>query len=357
MRTLCLALIARLAQPLSLSELRRVAFVSDALERTADGLRCARPFAGTALAAKRSACLAATSWEGPPDGVERDAWAGCSCRERLAVKLARAWRDGGAEALPPRARAAALPVHWSPEALRRLGAPDAVARANRDRARRRELRELGGGDALDDACDVVASHALEGRFGANGLARVLAVAAPAAAAVVLALPFLADADAEALASAPPTRATFLAAIAAGLAASRDDALLLPGADLLAPTGAPTAARYDVLRDEIAVAGAAGKGEALARDYGERPNLELLLAHGVCLADNAHDDRRLTAAGAEATLRRGGDIDADGAHFRAAAASDLAHLVALQEEGAAGDPPAAVAYRAGQILLLREFLGD
>ncbi|KAH8065017.1 RNA polymerase II transcription regulator recruiting protein [Aureococcus anophagefferens] len=212
--------------------------------------------------------------------------------------------------------------------------------------------ELGGGDALDDACDVVASHALEGRFGANGLARVLAVAAPAAAPRRRCPSW--RTRAEALASAPPTRATFLAAIAAGLAASRDDALLLPGADLLAPR-AP-AAGYDApRRDRRRRRGR--KGEALARDYGERPNLELLLAHGVCLADNAHDDRRLTAAGAEATLRRGGDIDADGAHFRAAAASDLAHLVALQEEGAAGDPPAAVAYRAGQILLLREFRGN
>ena len=45
----------------------------------------------TGFRAPRAACLEATEWEAPPEGIEREQWESIDGRERLAVKLARSW--------------------------------------------------------------------------------------------------------------------------------------------------------------------------------------------------------------------------------------------------------------------------
>ena len=81
----------------------------------------------TGFRAPRAACMEATEWEAPPEGVAREAWETCDSRERLAVKLARSWAGVDACDTPEAPPDPLRPVYWNIDELRSLATPAATA--------------------------------------------------------------------------------------------------------------------------------------------------------------------------------------------------------------------------------------
>ena len=79
------------------------------------------------LRTPRAACLEATEWEAPPEGIERAAWETCDSRERLAVKLARSWAGIDDYETPEAPPDPLRPVYWNIDELRSLATPAATA--------------------------------------------------------------------------------------------------------------------------------------------------------------------------------------------------------------------------------------
>ena len=81
----------------------------------------------TGFRAPRAACMEATEWEAPPEGVTRENWEECDSRERLAVKLARSWAGVDACDTPEAPPDPLRPVYWNIDELRSLATPAATA--------------------------------------------------------------------------------------------------------------------------------------------------------------------------------------------------------------------------------------
>ncbi len=211
----------------------------------------------TGFRAPRAACLEATEWEAPPEGVAREAWEGCDSRERLAVKLACAWAVGGCET-PEASPDPLRPVYWDIDELRSLATPAATARARRDRRRRDKLRAMVDASSaakIDAAVDLVDARAARGNFGARGAARVRNVAGTLVAGALVATSTLPPEISEEIGRSPPFRMVFVVAALAALACRAPDAVLVPGAHLCAADGRDgLVPRYDAWRDEIAYEG-------------------------------------------------------------------------------------------------------
>ena len=211
----------------------------------------------TGFRTPRAACLEATEWEAPPEGVERADWETCDSRERLAVKLARAWAVGGCET-PEASPDPLRPVYWDIDELRSLATPAATARARRDRRRRDKLRAMVDASSaakIDAAVDLVDARAARGNFGARGAARVRNMAGALVAGALVATSTLPPEAAEEIGRSPPFRFVFVVAALAALACRAPDAVLVPGAHLCAADGRDgLEPRYDAWRDEIAYEG-------------------------------------------------------------------------------------------------------
>ena len=212
----------------------------------------------TGFRAPRAACLEATEWEAPPEGIEREQWESIDGRERLAVKLARSWA-GVDDCDTPEAPPDPLrPVYWNIDELRSLATPAATARARRDRRRRDKLRAMVDASSaakIDAAVDLVDARAARGNFGARGAARVRNVAGTLVAGALFATSTLPPEISEEIGRSPPFRMVFVVAALAALACRAPDAVLVPGAHLCAADGRDgLEPRYDAWRDEIAYEG-------------------------------------------------------------------------------------------------------
>ena len=212
----------------------------------------------TGFRAPRAACLEATEWEAPPEGIEREQWESIDGRERLAAKLARSWAgvdDGDTPEAPPDPL---RPVYWDIDELRSLATPAATARARRDRRRRDKLRAMVDASSaakIDAAVDLVDARAARGNFGARGAARVRNVAGTLVAGALVATSTLPPEVSEEIGRSPPFRIVFVVAALAALACRAPDAVLVPGAHLCAADGRDgLEPRYDAWRDEIAYEG-------------------------------------------------------------------------------------------------------
>ena len=213
----------------------------------------------TGFRAPRAACLEATEWEAPPEGVTRENWEECDSRERLAVKLARSWAGVDDDYNTPEAPPDPLrPVYWDIDELRSLATPAATARARRDRRRRDKLRAMVDASSaakIDAAVDLVDARAARGNLGARGAARVRNVAGTLVAGALVATSTLPPEISEEIGRSPPFRFVFVVAALAALACRAPDAVLVPGAHLCAAdarTGLEP--RYDAWRDEISYEG-------------------------------------------------------------------------------------------------------
>jgi hypothetical protein len=212
----------------------------------------------TGFRAPRAACLEATEWEAPPEGVARADWETCDSRERLAVKLARSWAGVDDYETPEAPPDPLRPVYWDIDELRSLATPAATARARRDRRRRDKLRAMVDASSaakIDAAVDLVDARAARGNFGARGAARVRNVAGSLVAAALAVDATLPPAAAEEIGRSPPFRMVFVVAALAALACRGADAVLVPGAHLCAADGRDgLEPRYDAWRDEISYEG-------------------------------------------------------------------------------------------------------
>ncbi len=212
----------------------------------------------TGFRAPRAACLEATEWEAPPEGIEREQWESIDGRERLAVKLARSWAGVDEYETPEAPPDPLRPVYWDIDELRSLATPAATARARRPRRRRDKRRAMADADSaakIDAAVDLVDARAARGNFGARGAARVRNVAGTLVAGALFATSTLPPAAAEEIGRSPPFRFAFVVAALAALACRAPDAVLVPGAHLCAADGRNgLEPRYDAWRDEIAYEG-------------------------------------------------------------------------------------------------------
>ena len=174
----------------------------------------------TGFRAPRAACLEATEWEAPPEGIEREQWESIDGRERLAVKLARSWAGVDDYETPEAPPDPLRPVYWDIDELRSLATPAATARARRDRRRRDKLRAMVDASSaakIDAAVDLVDARAARGNFGARGAARVRNVAGTLVAGALVATSTLPPAAAEEIGRSPPFRMVFVVAALAALA--------------------------------------------------------------------------------------------------------------------------------------------
>ena len=253
----------------------------------------------TGFRAPRAACLEATEWEAPPEGIEREQWESIDGRERLAVKLARAWAVGcdTPESPPDPLR----PVYWDIDELRSLATPAATARARRDRRRRDKLRAMVDASSaakIDAAVDLVDARAARGNFGARGAARVRNVAGTLVAAVLAVDATLPPAAAEEIGRSPPFRFVFVVAALAALACRGADAVLVPGAHLCVADGRNgLVPRYDAWRDEVSYEGSVDEPVRLAPPPASS-SLDLLFDRAVV---GGRSERSLVVDGAVALV--------------------------------------------------------
>ena len=341
----------------------------------------------TGFRAPRAACMEATEWEAPPEGVAREAWEGCDSRERLAVKLARAWAVGGCdtpEAPPDPLR----PVYWDIDELRSLATPAATARARRDRRRRDKLRAMVDASSaakIDAAVDLVDARAARGNLGARGAARVRNVAGTLVAGALVATSTLPPEISEEIGRSPPFRMVFVVAALAALACRAPDAVLVPGAHLCAADGRDgLEPRYDAWRDEISYEGSVDDERVKLAPPPASSSLDLLFDRAVV---GGRSERSLVVDGAVALVGedlrlrapsfdpREYDDPRDAARhwkpfaaaprnaepFRAAARRDLPKLQAAKDVAPADDVSRrrrdlAWAFRAEQERLLARFVG-
>ena len=342
----------------------------------------------TGFRAPRAACLEATEWEAPPEGVARADWETCDSRERLAVKLARAWAGiddcNTPEASPDPLR----PVYWDIDELRSLATPAATARARRDRRRRDKLRAMVDASSaakIDAAVDLVDARAARGNFGARGAARVRNVAATLVAGALVATSTLPPEISEEIGRSPPFRMVFVVAALAALACRAPDAVLVPGAHLCAADARDgLVPRYDAWHDEISYEGSVVDESVHLAPPPASSSLDLLFDRAVV---GGRSERSLVVDGAVALV--GEDLrlrvppfdpreyddpqDAakhwkpfaaaprDAGPFRAAARRDLEKLRAATDVAPADDVSRrrrdlARAFRSEQERLLARFVG-
>ncbi|CAH0364530.1 unnamed protein product [Pelagomonas calceolata] len=341
----------------------------------------------TGFRAPRAACMEATEWEAPPEGVARAAWEECDSRERLAVKLARAWADGGCET-PEASPDPLRPVYWDIDELRSLATPAATARARRDRRRRDKLRAMVDADSatkIDAAVDLVDARAARGNFGARGAARVRNVAGTLVAGALVATSTLPPEISEEIGRSYPFRLTFVVAALAALACRAPDAVLVPGAHLCAADGRNgLEPRYDAWRDEISYEGSVDDEPVRLAPPVASSSLDLLFDRAVV---GGRSERSLVVDGAVALVGedlrlrappfdpRDHDDPRDAAKhwkpfaaaprdylpFQAAARRDLAKLRAAKDVAPADDVSRrrrdlARAFRCEQERLLARFVG-
>lgn len=220
------------------------------------------------LRAPRTACLEATEWEAPPEGIKREQWESIDGRERLAVKLARSWAGIDDYETPESPPDPLRPVYWDTAELRSLETPAATARARRDRRRRDKLRTMvdpSSAEKINAAVDLVEARAARGSLGAKGATRVRNVAGALVAAVLAVDALMLPPDiSEEIERSYPFRLTFVVAAFAALACRAPDAVLVPGAHLFAADERDgLRPRYDAWRDEISYDGAVGESVRLA----------------------------------------------------------------------------------------------
>ena len=316
----------------------------------------------TGFRAPRAACLEATEWEAPPEGIEREQWESIDGRERLAVKLARSWAGVDDYDTPEAPPDPLRPVYWDIDELRSLATPAATARARRDRRRRDKLRAMVDASSaakIDAAVDLVDARAARGNFGARGAARVRNVAGTLVAGALVATSTLPPAAAEEIGRSPPFRFVFVVAALAALACRAPDAVLVPGAHLCAADGRDgLEPRYDAWRDEISYEGSVDEPVRLAPPPASS-SLDLLFDRAVV---GGRSERSLVVDGAVALVGedlrlrappfdpRDYDDPQDAAKhwrpfqaaprnaepFRAAARRDLAKLRSATDVAPAGD---------------------
>ena len=317
----------------------------------------------TGFRAPRAACLEATEWEAPPEGVARADWETCDSRERLAVKLARSWAGVDDYETPEAPPDPLRPVYWDIDELRSLATPAATARARRDRRRRDKLRAMVDASSaakIDAAVDLVDARAARGNFGARGAARVRNVAGSLVAAALAVDATLPPAAAEEIGRSPPFRMVFVVAALAALACRGADAVLVPGAHLCAADGRDgLEPRYDAWRDEISYEGSVIDEPVRLAPPPASSSLDLLFDRAVV---GGRSERSLVVDGAVALVGedlrlrappfdpRDHDDPQDAAKhwrpfqaaprntepFRAAARRDLAKLRSATDVAPAGD---------------------
>ena len=342
----------------------------------------------TGFRAPRAACLEATEWEAPPEGVTRENWEECDSRERLAVKLARSWAGVDDCDTPESPPDPLRPVYWNIDELRSLATPAATARARRDRRRRDKLRAMVDADSaakIDAAVDLVDARAARGNFGARGAARVRNVAGTLVAGALFATSTLPPEISEEIGRSPPFRMVFVVAALAALACRAPDAVLVPGAHLCAADGRNgLEPRYDAWRDEISYEGSLDDESVNLAPPPASSSLDLLFDRG---AVGGRSERSLVVDGAVALVGedlrlrappfdpRDYDDPQDAAKhwrpfqaaprnaepFRAAARRDLAKLRAAKDVAPADDVSRrrrdlARAFRSEQERLLARFVG-
>jgi len=255
----------------------------------------------TGFRAPRAACLEATEWEAPPEGVERADWESCDSRERLAVKLARSWAGVDDGDTPETPRDPLRPVYWDIDELRSLATPAATARARRDRRRRDKLRAMVDASSaakVDAAVDLVDARAARGNLGARGAARVRNVAGTLVAGALVATSTLPPEISEEIGRSPPFRFVFVVAALAALACRAPDAVLVPGAHLCAADArAGLEPRYDAWHDEISYEGSVDEPVRLAPPPASS-SLDLLFDRAVV---GGRSERSLVVDGAVALV--------------------------------------------------------
>ena len=210
----------------------------------------------TGFRAPRAACLEATEWEAPPEGIEREQWESIDGRERLAVKLARSWAGVDDYETPEAPPDPLRPVYWDIDELRSLATPAATARARRDRRRRDKLRAMVDASSaakIDAAVDLVDARAARGNFGARGAARVRNLAGSLVAGALVATSSLPPEISEEIGRSYPFRLTFVIAALAALAAARPTRSSSPGPPLRRGRP-PASSRATTRRDEISYEG-------------------------------------------------------------------------------------------------------
>ena len=256
----------------------------------------------TGFRAPRAACLEATEWEAPPEGIEREQWESIDGRERLAVKLARSWAGVDDYETPEAPPDPLRPVYWDIDELRSLATPAATARARRDRRRRDKLRAMVDASSaakIDAAVDLVDARAARGNFGARGAARVRNLAGSLVAGALVATSTLPPAAAEEIGRSPPFRFVFVVAALAALACRAPDAVLVPGAHLCAADGRNgLEPRYDAWRDEISYEGSVVDEPVRLAPPVASSSLDLLFDRG---AVGGRSERSLVVDGAVALV--------------------------------------------------------